>query len=222
MKRRLFNLMAGLSLLLCAAMCVLWVRSRSHFDQVQFPEREDAQSIRESSRCRSYGGTFHYLWVRQGSPYLWVSRLKPFSVYSVSGKDAMPFGAENDIDFILERASLVARPRKGSYYYQRLGVVFLKIVSPAHSEGRINVLIPYRVPVGLAAILPILWTMTKLRPRKRFGRNLCQNCGYDLRATPERCPECGTVVARASRPCGLLKNEKNSSPQKRSLFLLCR
>jgi hypothetical protein len=54
------------------------------------------------------------------------------------------------------------------------------------------------IPIGLLATSGGygLWRRAR-RTRRPAVR--CLTCGYDLRATPERCPECGTVVAPGSR-----------------------
>ena len=47
-------------------------------------------------------------------------------------------------------------------------------------------------PVALVtSLVPIAWLRWRRRRLRDLG--LCPACGYDLRATPDRCPECGTV-----------------------------
>ena len=55
------------------------------------------------------------------------------------------------------------------------------------------VMVPYWLLILLTAVLPTIWLVLILRHRRRVRAGACLNCGYDLRATPDRCPECGTV-----------------------------
>jgi hypothetical protein len=61
---------------------------------------------------------------------------------------------------------------------------------------------PFWFPTGLAAILPAIWLMTRpgRRRRRRLLRGLCPRCGYDLRFTPSRCPECGMNIVARNKP----------------------
>jgi len=54
------------------------------------------------------------------------------------------------------------------------------------------------LPYWLAAVVSLIAAVVCFHyvRRRDVAPGSCPRCGYDLRATPERCPECGTTPGR--------------------------
>jgi hypothetical protein len=69
---------------------------------------------------------------------------------------------------------------------------FLGFGSGGRSDGTRFVNIPYWFP-ALCFAMPAALTARGLWRRRPARPGVCRTCGYDLRASPDRCPECGTA-----------------------------
>jgi hypothetical protein len=57
-------------------------------------------------------------------------------------------------------------------------------------------------PLLISLALFSLCVMLLVRQRRRALDGRCRKCGYDLRATPDRCPECGLAPATETQKHG--------------------
>ncbi len=54
--------------------------------------------------------------------------------------------------------------------------------------------IRFGAPLWVAVLPGAFVLLALVRRSRKHKRGLCRVCNYDLRATPDRCPECGTLT----------------------------
>lgn len=172
MLRRLFTFASALSLLLCAAMLALWVRSQFRLDWIDcFWTRSPADH--RLLQIGSNKGKLFIEFKRGVDNPLWPER-------SLSIRGARAYAFEDDIaDFV--------NPQHVT------GIWYAHEVLP-DSYHHYWVYVPHLVFSLTMLLLPLVWVRRWWQHVRRRRRGCCAMCGYDLRASIERCPECGTPV----------------------------
>jgi len=70
---------------------------------------------------------------------------------------------------------------------------YLQLLAGADSTGWWLAL-PYWLPALLLSAYPIWLARSRRIRRRRHEQGLCLSCGYDLRQSTSRCPECGADI----------------------------
>jgi hypothetical protein len=170
MKRRLLSLLTALSLLLCVAACVLWVRS--------------------------YWATDGFTWmVHRGACDLRSSPGRLAFLRAASIDEAQYPFATAEIPTGYHRGPPTSGPAFAAPAWSVAGFSHTAVDVFAMRVHEFTV--PHWFVAAAAAALPCsraaAFALRVRRRRNAREKHACPSCGYDLRATPDRCPECGTV-----------------------------
>jgi hypothetical protein len=176
-KRRVFNVLAAVSLVLCVAIVALWVRSYWRHDML------NCFGAARPGAVHNYGITSE-----QGK----VDIFERWETYShpPAGWSLVSTGSVLNV---YRFTSWVPRsPGDRTVRFLSFGYRDTPTFSPP-DNFRIF-WFPHWFPALLFAVFPALRACSILRERRLHRAGFCHRCGYDMRATPERCPECGTAA----------------------------
>jgi len=173
MTRRLLNLLTLLSLLLCVAAVVMWVRGSRRHDYLTY--------ARPGTRYYLHWGAGRVEFTRAVSASVNVTR-REFAAGSQSSSAA---SLPNWDSMYPDDGGRTAFGGAIFYHVNRPDLRFQAAI------------VPLSWLALASAIGPAVALRRRLILRRRTRAGLCPKCGYDLRATPGRCPECGREPASA-------------------------
>ena len=189
LRRLLLSTLTALSALLVLAAVALWIRSYGGSDYLQRLTPGDVTAHSVSHHTTGVQWTLGQIRLTRGEytaylPHGYVPPQGP--TRPLWGRGRMGKGHIG-----WERIS-------GPSFWNRLGFCRYRTGTGAsfYDQTEEGIALPAWLPALPFLIPPLLWTKAVWRGRRRQRAGLCVACGYDLRATPDRCPECGTISGR--------------------------
>jgi hypothetical protein len=176
-----FNTVTAISLVLALLVAGLWVRSYWIADWFIVG---DVGVLDRGMMLWSAEGSVVCSLVNKESPGDPIGRM-PFWVTYTPGPKMSPWRTQRST---YSRDELI-----GAFGFSVSSVP--RRQAPFQSSVRETLLVPDWMSCTALLVLPV--SKTRSLARRCWGRHKgrCPTCGYDLRATPDRCPECGTAKA---------------------------
>jgi hypothetical protein len=184
MRKFLRRSLTIVSFLCLTALVVLWVRSRWANDvlAVRWGRHTEARWRFVDARLVSQPGEMRvYVEIQDTTD---PSLVRFYRKFPVGPTVSFASGPARD-----------ARQARAANWWNRIGLYHERYVSGAplvvfeHLIG-----FPHWLFLPFFAVMPVMAVRRACTRRWRRRAGLCLNCGYDLRASGERCPECGEEI----------------------------
>jgi hypothetical protein len=192
------RLLAGLlSLVLSVATIALWIRSHRTWDAIDWHRGDHRLQLRVADgilaiqRSRNPEGNIYWCFLHYSCP-----KPAPFDWSKIPGD---VFGVITDDMIFWDRFWWVDQRvfQAGGFAFYRSAI--LNDSKPTAPQGW-ALETPLWFWFMVISIFPFCIVIGSFQRKRRFQRGACVNCGYDLRATPDRCPECGKRRAELVAP----------------------